>query len=133
VTHERGGRPRGPERVPFTTTLVPGARDELTRRARETYGTERAANRVIEEAMGFAAARKTASVPTTIYVERNGEEVEVKTVVEFELSERNAADDWMISEAKDERGEHIELDAKECDKACDQALEKFCADKDAYL
>jgi hypothetical protein len=127
------GRPRGPERVPFRTTLQPAAKDELRRRAVEAFGTPRAANRVIEEAMGLVAAKKTASVPTTIYVERNGEEVEVRTVVEFELNERNSADDWMISEAKDESGEHIELDAKECDKACDQALEKFCADKDAYL
>lgn len=82
--------------------------------------------------MGFSVAKRTASVPTTIYVERNGEEVEVSVVVEFELNGRDCADDWRVSEAKDARGEPVKLDAAECDKACDQAHEKFCADKDAY-
>lgn len=82
--------------------------------------------------MGFSAAKRIASVPTTIYVERDGEEVEVSAVVEFELNARGAADDWRISDAKDERGEPIRLDAEECDKACEKAHEKFCADKDAY-
>ncbi len=83
--------------------------------------------------MGLVAAKKTASVPTTIYVDRNGEEVEVSAVVEFELNGRDCADDWRISSAKDERGEPVKLEPTECDKACDQAHEKFCADKDAYL
>lgn len=71
MTHERGGRPRGPERVPFTTTLVQGARDELTRRAKETYGTERAANRVIEEAMGFTAVQWSETEDVDITCERD--------------------------------------------------------------
>jgi hypothetical protein len=70
VTRRRGGRPRGPERVPFTTNLLPDARDELTRRAVETYGTERAANRVIEEAMGYAAVQDSETEEVDIWCER---------------------------------------------------------------
>jgi hypothetical protein len=70
VTGCRRGRPRGPERVPFTTNLLPSARDELTRRAVETYGTERAANRVIEEAMGFAAVQYSETEDVDLTIER---------------------------------------------------------------
>jgi hypothetical protein len=113
--------------------LLPAARTELTRRAVEMFKSKRATNRVIEEAMGFAAAKRKVNVPTTLYIEREGEEIEVSAVVEFELNDRNSADDWRISSAKDEHGDAVKLECEECDKACEQAHEKFCADKDAYL
>lgn len=66
-----GGRPRGPERIPYTTTLLPQARAELTRRAKEEYGTPRAANRVIEAVMGFAAVQYSETEDVELDIERD--------------------------------------------------------------
>jgi hypothetical protein len=50
---------------------LPDARDELTRRAVEAYGTERAANRVIEDAMGYAAVQWSETEEVDLTIERD--------------------------------------------------------------
>lgn len=67
--------------MPFTTTLLPEARDELARRAKEAFKTERAANRVIEEAMGFAAVQLSETEEIEMTIERDDWTDDVTVVV----------------------------------------------------
>ncbi len=55
--------------MPYTTTLLPAVREELNRRAVATFGTRRASNRVIEEAMGFAVVQQSETEDVDITVD----------------------------------------------------------------
>lgn len=96
MTQRRGGRPKGPERVPFTTKLKPAARDELKRRAVETFGTSRAANRVIEEAMGFDAVQhsETEEVDLTCYRDNWEDEATVTVRLNSDANDEIEAVRW---------------------------------------
>lgn len=72
MTQRRGGRPKGPERVPFTTTLRPEALEALRQRSQDTYRTARAVNRVIEEGiMGLAAVQYSETEDVDMTIERD--------------------------------------------------------------
>jgi hypothetical protein len=121
--------------VPFRTTLTPAAREELRRRAKERFGSLRAANRVIEEAMGYAVAREHVRVPTTIYVDRGDEtDIETSVVIDFEIDSAGAAVDWFVASAVagGQESSPVHLSSTEADKACEQAHEKYCANKSDY-
>jgi hypothetical protein len=69
MTQRRGGRPRGPTRRPFKTTLRPEAIERLRARSVEVYKTTRAVNRVIEEgimAIGVVRLSETEDVEITV-------------------------------------------------------------------
>lgn len=120
MTQRRGGRPKGPARVPYTTTLLPDARAELSRRAVESFGTERAANRVIEEAMGFAAVRFSETEDVELTIERDAWTDEVTVAVCLYPGDGDAeieSLDW----ADEDRGE---LTQAEEDRAIEAAWRK---------
>jgi hypothetical protein len=72
VTQRRGGRPTGPERVPFTTKIRPEALAILRRRSLAVHRTARAINRVIEEdVMGLAAMRLSETEDVDLTIERD--------------------------------------------------------------
>lgn len=81
--------------------------------------------------MGLAAAKETVSVPAIIYVERDGEELEVSIAVELELERDGSIGDWNVTSAT-AAGQDVKLGEDEVAEACEIAHEKYCANRSDY-